>query len=344
MSHTSKTPANSLIKKTTLSKSVFKSLYFNVKIRINNTIIGNRTPYNVNFTDYQLQETLKPRKTLSSWLNNRYLLIIRNEENFAEKTTISFTYSKVILISFSILIILMITSLYLSRTLMAQWFDPRHEQILMTRQFIELRLKLDSLERQVRIKDQFVQNIQKILRGEDAGFENVSTAVEEGATLSQHDNVSMAEVDSSFRKQFEQSEISSFVRLNDTYHHELQETFFFAPVRGIVSRPFDISIDHYGVDVVSKDDEPIQSIADGTVIFSDWTQEAGNVIALQHRGNIISVYKHNSALLKKVGNFVYSGEVISIIGNTGELTTGPHLHFELWYNGNPVDPEDFISF
>lgn len=237
----------------------------------------------------------------------------------------------------------MVTSLYLSKTLMAQWFDPRHEQIVMARQFIELRLKLDSLERQVRIKDQFVQNIQKILRGEPAGIDNAATSSSPEGELQKQGEVSMAEVDSQFRKQFEQSDIS-FITVSNSYLQELEETFFFTPVNGIISRPFDISIEHYGTDVVAKDNEPIKSIADGTVIFSDWTQEAGNVIAIQHRGNIISVYKHNSALLKKVGNFVYSGEVISIIGNTGELTTGPHLHFELWYNGNPVDPEDFVSF
>ena len=113
---------------------------------------------------------------------------------------------------------------------------------------------------------------------------------------------------------------------------------------GIVTRKFSTAIDHYGVDIVSKSNEPVKAAADGTVIFADWSQESGNVIAIQHRGNIVSVYKHNSALLKKVGNFVNSGEVIAIIGNTGELTTGPHLHFELWYNGNPVNPEEFISF
>ena len=96
--------------------------------------------------------------------------------------------------------------------------------------------------------------------------------------------------------------------------------------------------------MVSKKNEPVKCVADGTVIFSDWTQEAGFVIAVQHKGNLISVYKHNSALLKKVGNFVSSGQVIAIIGNTGEFTSGPHLHFEMWYNGNPVDPGEFISF
>jgi murein DD-endopeptidase MepM/ murein hydrolase activator NlpD len=120
--------------------------------------------------------------------------------------------------------------------------------------------------------------------------------------------------------------------------------YFFPPIDGIVTRKFNRNIDHFGVDIVTKSNEPVKAAADGTVVMADWTQESGNVIAIQHRGNIITIYKHNSALLKKVGNFVNSGEVIAIIGNTGELTTGPHLHFELWYNGNPVNPEEFISF
>ncbi|MDZ7605241.1 MAG: M23 family metallopeptidase [Cyclobacteriaceae bacterium] len=95
---------------------------------------------------------------------------------------------------------------------------------------------------------------------------------------------------------------------------------------------------------MSKQNEPVKAVADGTVIFADWTSDSGNVIAIQHRSNLISVYKHNSALMKKVGNIVSSGQVIAIIGNTGEFTTGPHLHFEMWYNGHPINPKEFVSF
>ncbi len=237
----------------------------------------------------------------------------------------------------------MLISLYLSQTLMAQWFDPRHEQLLMSRSLIELRLELDSLQNEVRKKDQYVKNLQKILIGEPEGLNEITDNSMVSNEENEQDPVSMAEIDSQFRKNFEQSEIS-FITVSNSYLQELEETFFFRPVSGIINNPFDIRSNHFGVDIVAKDNEPVKSIADGTVIFSGWTQDSGNVIVVQHRGNIISVYKHNSALLKKVGNFVFSGDVISIIGNTGELTTGPHLHLELWYNGNPVDPEDFITF
>ena len=113
---------------------------------------------------------------------------------------------------------------------------------------------------------------------------------------------------------------------------------------GIISDRYNSKIGHYGLDIVAKKDEPVKCVSDGTVIFSSWTSETGYVTAVQHQANFISIYKHNSVLLKKEGNFVKAGEIIAIIGNTGELTTGPHLHFELWSNGNPVNPEQYIPF
>lgn len=284
---------------------------------------------------------MKSRRTFSNWLTNRYLLILRNEENFAEKTTISFTYAKLILVTFLILLVMMVASLYLSSTLMSQWFDPRHELIIMDRNLVDLAEQVDSLENQMKIKDQFIHNVQRVLIGdlenEDSLFMNASN---------DQVNVSIEPIpaiDSQFRKDFEESELS-FLAGNSSISQDLEEQYFYAPIQGIVTTEFNLKDEHYGVDVVSQLNEPVKSVAEGTIIFSDWTQESGNVIAIQHRGNIISVYKHNSALLKKVGTFVNSGQVIAIIGNTGEFTTGPHLHFEMWYNGHPVDPSEFISF
>jgi len=112
----------------------------------------------------------------------------------------------------------------------------------------------------------------------------------------------------------------------------------------MITNLFDPAKDHYGIDIVAGKNEAIKATLDGTVIFSGWTLATGYVIALQHANNIISVYKHNSALLKHQGNYVKAGEPIAIIGETGELSTGPHLHFELWFNGNPVNPKDYIVF
>ena len=124
----------------------------------------------------------------------------------------------------------------------------------------------------------------------------------------------------------------------------LGSLFFVAPVTGSISAGYLNVKSHLGVDILAPKDSPIKSIMGGMVVFSDWTMESGNTIVVQHSNNIVSIYKHNSILLKKIGERIEAGEAIAIIGNTGTLTDGPHLHFELWYEGYPVDPEKFINF
>ena len=285
---------------------------------------------------------MKSRKTLSNWLTNRYLLIIRNEENFAEKTTFSFNYARFITIALAVFIVLMVLSLYLSTTILSQWFDPRHSQLETKKQLVLLTLELDSLERKVQQQHQFIDNFQSLVRGEvDTVLAASLESNLDDSKIELESELNLAAVDSQFRKEFEEEGIT-FASSSDA--EELQELFFFSPLSGIVSSKFNLKEEHYGIDVVAKANEPVRCVADGMVIFSDWTSEGGNVIAVQHRGNLISVYKHNSGLLKKVGNFVNAGDIVAIIGNTGELTDGPHLHFEMWFNGNPVNPEEFVSF
>jgi murein DD-endopeptidase MepM/ murein hydrolase activator NlpD len=119
---------------------------------------------------------------------------------------------------------------------------------------------------------------------------------------------------------------------------------FFTPLRGLITNKFNQKNDHLAVDVVGQQNARISSVLDGTVFFSGWTMETGYSIYIQHENNIISAYKHNAELLKEVGDKVKAGDVIAIMGNSGELTTGPHLHFELWYNGTALDPETYIDF
>jgi len=112
----------------------------------------------------------------------------------------------------------------------------------------------------------------------------------------------------------------------------------------LVSNHFDARTKHYGIDILAKENEAIKSVSDGSVIYSGWSYDTGYMLVVQHDEDLISVYKHNASLLKKVGEIVKSGEVVAIIGNSGELTTGPHLHFELWYKGHPLNPLDYIVF
>lgn len=295
---------------------------------------------------------MKSRKTFASRLTNRYLLIVRNEEDFAEKTTLTFTYAKVTLFIVSVCMIIFIISLFLVNTLLKQWFDPRYAQAESNRKLIELSLAIDSLEQEVAQNHQFFNSFQYIVRGdsvtdtENAYLANADNRTTENSVTSPQaeGNGEPSEIDAEFRQEFEESGVEMLTSSSLAPSSQLDELFFFSPLGGIISAPYDPKIAHYGVDVVSKKNEPIKSVADGTVILASWTQDAGYVITVQHRSNVISVYKHNSSLLKKMGDFVSAGDVIAIIGNTGELTTGPHLHFELWYNGNPMDPEEFVSF
>lgn len=283
---------------------------------------------------------------MSNWLTTRYQMVVRNEENLAEVSTINFTYAKVAVITLLTFILLFFGALYLSQTVLSQWFDPRHTTMEYNQKLLTLTMEMDSLKMKLRGQDRFISNFQTIVRGD----------VPDGETYRTPDNINTADLnkeidhsrisigDSIIRQQFENQDFSLTSYSSNNYSEELKDIFFFPPIQGIVSSPYNLSIDHYGVDIVAKTNEPVKSIADGTVILSSWTPEGGYVIAIQHRANLISVVRHNSALLKKVGNFVNAGEVISIIGNTGELTSGPHVHLELWYNGNPVDPEEFITF
>ena len=287
---------------------------------------------------------MRLRKTLSSRLATKYLLIIRNEENFAEKTSFSFTYSRVFLLAFTIFIVMLLISLFLVRTLLNQWFDPRHAQLEANKKLVELSIKIDSLDLEMQKKDRFILNFQKIVMGDSVSFDYNAGEEEEEAqinrtSLNQED---LAEIDSQFREEFESSGVTLATFSNVS--SDLHEIFFYSPITGFISDRYNVTEAHYGVDVVAKKNEPVKCVADGTVILSSWTQDSGHVIAVQHRGNLVSVYKHNAEILKKVGNFVSGGEIISIVGNTGELTDGPHLHFELWSDGSPVNPEDFVSF
>ena len=227
-----------------------------------------------------------------------------------------------------------------------KWLDPRHAEREAKREIARLTMAVDSLEQLDKMKDRYIDNLSNLVTGQDDQYAEVENRElsDEEIEASENSTEDLNEADMEFRREFEEENLGNLT-LNTT-SETLQDIFLFNPVNkdAVVISKFDPKINHYGLDILARKDEPIKSAGDGTVIFAGWTVENGHVLAIQHRSNLISIYKHNSELLKKVGNFVSQGEIISIIGNTGELTTGPHLHFELWYNGNPVDPGEFIDF
>ena len=288
---------------------------------------------------------LTPKKTISDRLVARYQMVIRSEENLEEKSSFGFTYAKLIFFSIIVFVMVFSVSLYLSQTLLAKWYDPRYAQRETNKKLYHLALKIDSLAQEEENKSQFIQNFKRVFNGDTTtGFVDPAVVLKgQSKRILPASSVRLEQTDSQFRKDFERSELS-LITLTGSKYRELRETFFFAPITGFVSDHYDVKKGHFGADIVAKTNEPVKCIADGTIMLASWTQDSGYVIAIQHRGNLISVYKHNAENLKKVGNFVSAGEIISIVGNSGEMTDGPHLHFELWYNGNSLNPEEFVTF
>jgi len=204
-------------------------------------------------------------------------------------------------------------------------------------------LKADSLELKVAESDLYVENLRMVLSGElKADSANLFAPLAEKPDAA---DLEPSHADSMLRARIAKEEAYSLNEGRATSdRRELAGIFFFPPLRGIVTSAFDRRQDHFGIDIVTNADAAVKACLAGTVTLSAWTTDAGHVLAVQHGNDLLSLYKHNSVLLKKVGDKVKAGEAIAIVGNSGELTTGPHLHFELWLNGEPVDPQGYMVF
>jgi murein DD-endopeptidase MepM/ murein hydrolase activator NlpD len=285
----------------------------------------------------------KRKKSLYERLTTRFQVVVRNEDNLEERTVGGLSNARLIGLLSAVFIGLFFLCLFLAQTLLARWYDPRHEQLEANKRLLSLVVKVDSLVLEVDRKDKFISSIQRILRGDTTGTTDPSELLKGQNKPVEPGDLNLGQAGNEFRKEYEQNDFSISAVSGPNYG-ELQETFFFSPITGYISDHYDAQRGHLGVDIVTKANEPVKSIADGTIIMSSWTQDSGYVIMVQHQANMISVYKHNAELLKKVGTTVNAGEILSIVGNSGEMTSGPHLHFELWYNGNSLNPEEFVTF
>ena len=217
---------------------------------------------------------------------------------------------------------------------------PKSE--LSKKEIIDIMIHVDSLERDLFIKKQYIDIINKIVQGEVV---DSFITVSKDSTLIINDlNLNPSKADSSLRKVVEAEEFYN-IPTGDIKDLNLLENFiFFKPVDGIIVSEFNNLENHFGVDIVTTEGASVKTCLDGVVLFTDWSVEGGNVILIQHTNNLISVYMHNSSVTKKTNDFVKAGEVIGIVGDSGELSSGPHLHFELWQNGTPINPQDYIDF
>lgn len=197
--------------------------------------------------------------------------------------------------------------------------------------------KLDSLAEITASRQIYLDNLKTILM-DSVNFDSSSYQVSSNTLENYQPKFSVDPADSILRNKVESTSNENPEQASESLE------FFFAPVNGLVSRPFDKSKRHFGVDVVTEKGAPIKACLDGSVILTGWVQSEGNIIVVQHKSDLISIYKHCSSILKKQGDKVKAGDPIAIVGNSGENTTGPHLHFELWKRGTQINPENYISF
>jgi len=213
----------------------------------------------------------------------------------------------------------------------------------MHKELISLVLKTDSLEKTLLENEIYLNNITKIVNGEDP--KNFAVIKTKNETIVGQDILFAKSKEDSLLRIAVESE--DRISINTEVNKEslgLENTLFFSPIKGVVTQGFNNKNGHFGIDIVAKKGESIKCVYDGVVVINNWTTETGYVIGVQHANGGLSIYKHNSVLFKEAGEYVSSGEVIAIIGNSGEFSTGPHLHFELWYKGVAVNPENYISF
>lgn len=288
----------------------------------------------------------KPKKSLLKRLRNRYFFIIRKEENFEERLSVRMSLASLVMITGGLIVVLIIVVISLVAFTPLREYIPGYADVGMRKEILNLSLKTDSLELALQERSDYIRNIRRIL-SDSADVEDTSKAVKQDTVSKHHQPFSPpSHADSILRSEVE-SQNPYNVALGgsgDKTGNSLNELFFFAPLKGIITNGFNPASGHMGVDIASKENEAVKATLDGTIILSTWTLATGNVIIIQHNNNVISVYEHNSVLMKKVGDNVQAGDVIAIVGNSGELTSGTHLHFELWYQGSPVNPIDYITF
>lgn len=271
---------------------------------------------------------------------NKFRFVILNDDTFEELLTLKLSPLNIFIFS----VITIVTTIGLTTTVIA--FTPLRELIpgydssKLRREAIELALTTDSLTAELERNEKYLEGIQRILQGDV-----VDTVLSELSADSSSEARAVvlsdpSPQDSAFREWVEEE--NAFTLNQDG--RGLGIPSLIAPIDGIITSNFNKVQGHYAIDIAAAANTPVKTCYEGTVIFADWSSETGNIIIVQHENNLISAYKHNSALLKEVGDFVRSGEAIAIIGNSGENSTGPHLHFELWFEGAPIDPEDFIKF
>lgn len=287
----------------------------------------------------------KKNKTKSKFrqrITNKFRLVVLNEDTFEERLSFKLTILNIFVLSgvFSILLVAS-TTVLIAYTPIREYI-PGYSSTQLKKDATQLVLEADSLKRKLQSLENYTKVLIPILSGQQPLNEVDFDSLKENSKPIDFDvsKLDASKTDSLFREKVDSKDRFP---LFDKAENKI-DMVFFAPITGNITQQFNITEKHFAIDISQTTGTPVKAIEDGRVIFAEWTTETGYVIIVEHGTGFISVYKHNGALLKQQGDFVKSGEAIASVGSTGELSTGPHLHFELWYNGYPVNPLNYIDF
>ena len=283
----------------------------------------------------------KENKGFFKKLFNDYKVVVSSEDTFEEK--FAFKASKI-----NVFVLMLVYSVILiSFTISVVFFTQLRELVpgysssdLLSRA-IYLTQKTDSLERQIELNNKFYKSIEDVLSGNtDVFIERDNITIDSSLNEKNFFSISPNSEDSILRNY-----VDSQDKFNLTKNElVIENKMFFSPIKGDITQTFNFEENHFAIDIAADIGTPVKSILDGKILFSEWSVDTGHVIIVDHGDNIVSVYKHNSKSLKEQNDFVQAGEVIAYSGNQGSLSSGPHLHFELWKNGTPIDPEPLLNF
>ena len=248
--------------------------------------------------------------------NEDLRLVVMNRDSFEEKFSFNLNLRNLYIFISSLFVVFFILFYLLIAYTPLKRLIPGYGSVENNSYVIKLNKNLSELEKKIEAQDHYNQALRKILIQNESGSDN----------------------EQDFKN-------ANKLNLHEAKNRKKEDikTDYFAPLKGKINRKSDIRNGHYGIDISGTKNTPIKSIADGNVIFADWSTETGYTMMIQHRNGLISIYKHNASLLKEIGDFVDRGEAIAIFGNTGTLSTGPHLHFEIWKSGIPIDPLELID-
>ena len=286
------------------------------------------------------------RKKFFHKIRHKYRLVILREDSLEEKASFRLSRMNVLMMVSGLTVLLSSFVFLLIAYTPLKIYVPGYADYDMRKDIINLSLQTDSLQKQIELRDKYLENFKKVLIGDVKEYSKSPGNPKDTIDLSNNPNLfKISKDDSALRREFENNDQYNLLYQEESKNEDpLKNIAFFPPVAGIITERFDRNKGHFAIDFATSPNVGVKATLDGTVIEASWNINTGYVIILQHKDNLISIYKHNSALLQKVGKFVRAGEVIAIVGDTGELSSGPHLHFELWLDGQPLNPEEYIAF